>query len=90
MAAYGTVTVSTTAILILPANPNRKSYLICNTNTSVKLYIGPDSGITSSTGFEISSSGNIAEDFNAAKQVYTGPVWGIAASAIDVRFWERI
>lgn len=90
MAAYGSISVGTAAVLILPANPLRKSYMITNTNTSVKLYFGPDAAITTSNAPELAASGNFAEDMNGGKQVYTGPVWGIAASAIDVRFWERV
>lgn len=90
MAAYGTVSVGTAPVLILPANQNRKSYLICNTSTSVKLYIGPDAVIATTTGIEVQTGGNITEDFSGLKTLYTGPIYGVAASTIDVRFWERV
>lgn len=86
---YGAVSVGTTAIMILPANQNRKSYIVVNTDTTTKLYIGPDQNITTSTGIEVAAGGNLAEDFNGLAQLYTGPIFGIAGSTVSVRFWER-
>lgn len=87
--AYNTVTVGATATLIVAANANRHSVIITNTSTSVNLYIGPDSSVTTSNGILVSTSGgNLTED-NSGTRIYTGPIYGIAGSSIDVRYWER-
>ena len=86
--AYNTVTVTTSATLIVAANVQRVGLFISNTSTTVKLYIGPDTSITTSNGIEIPAGGNLTED-SSGTSMYKGPIYGIAASSIDVRYWER-
>lgn len=88
MALYGAVTVGGTPVRIVSANPNRSSILIQNTDASVKLYIGPDSGITTSNGFVVPENyGSFFED--RSQYIYKGAIWGISSGSIDIRFWER-
>jgi len=87
--AYNTVSVDTSATLIVAANVERKSVIIVNTDTTNKLYIGPDTSITTANGIEVGSDGaSFCEDSGGTK-VYTGPIYGISAGTIDVRYWER-
>lgn len=86
--AYNTVTVTTSPTLIVAANTKRHSVVITNTSTTVKLYIGPDTSITTSNAIEVPTSNSFAEDSGGVK-CYNGPIYGIAGSSIDVRYWER-
>lgn len=85
--AYGTVTVGASATLIVKANPQRNSLIIVNTGTPT-LYIGQDTGVTTSNGTPILTNGNLTEDSGGHK-VYCGPIYGICDSTTDVRYWER-
>ena len=75
--SYASVSVTTSATLIVSANPRRQSLIISNTDTSVKLYIGPDTSITTSNGIEIPAGSSLTED-NGGSKVYCGDVYGIA------------
>ena len=86
--SYGTVSVTTSATLIVNANPRRQSLIITNTDATNKLYIGPDNAITTATGIEIGTGSNLTED-NGGSKVYCGPVYGISNGTISVRWWER-
>lgn len=86
--SYAAVSVTTSATLIIAANPRRQSLIVSNTDASVKLYIGPDTSITTANGVEIPGGSSLTED-NGGSKVYCGPVYGIAASTINIRYWER-
>jgi hypothetical protein len=84
--SYNTVTVqSASATLILAANTWRSGVTIYN-NSSVTVYIGTDSSVSSSTGMVVGAGG--AYDFNGWFS-YRGDIYGRAASATaDVRYLE--
>lgn len=84
---YGTVTVSTNATLIVPANSNRKGVVITNESTTAKLFIGPDSSITTANCPSIEASGKFTDA--GVQDNFKGDIYGIvAASTNDVRYWE--
>ena len=73
---YGTVTVgSSTAILVLAQNTNRKSVIITNEG-DYKIYLGDDSSVDSTTGISIESGGKFAED-SGGTRVYLGDYYAI-------------
>lgn len=83
---YGASSVTTTATLILDAEPWRKGALLCN-NSTVTIYLGLDSNVTTTTGFPLTASGTFAT--NDVAGVWRGKIYGIAASgSADVRYWE--
>lgn len=86
--SYNAVSVTTSATLIVAANPRRQSLIIVNTDSTNKLYIGPDTNVTTSNGIEVATGGNFTED-NGGSKVYCGDVYGIAGGTISVRYWER-
>lgn len=86
--SYNSISVTTAATLIVSANPRRQSIIITNTDTTNKLYIGPDLNITTSNCPEIGTSGNLTED-NGGSKVYCGAIYGISTGTIDTRYWER-
>ena len=86
--AYNTVTVAGTAILLVAANPNRKSVVISNTSTSTAIYIGPDTSITTANAIQIPASSSFTED-SSGTMMYLGNIYGISGGSIDVRYWER-
>lgn len=87
--SYNSVSIGTSATLIIAANQNRKSIIIVNTDTTNKLYIGPDNNITTSNAIEIETTGgNLTED-SGGTRMYLGDIWGISTGTISVRWWER-
>ena len=87
--AYGTVSVLSSATLICAGNCNRKALSIVNTSSSVDIYIGPDASITTANGFLI-PAGTIRDMTKVMGGYYLGDVYGIAASTVDVRYWEVV
>ena len=84
--AFGAITVTTTATIILPANGRRRSCLI-NNNGSAILYIGFDSTVTSVTGMPVLAGGFWIN--SGETDAFRGVIYGIAASGtLDVRFEE--
>jgi len=72
---------------ILPDNPARKYCLIINDNATYPAYIGlGDSAITTSHGIRINVDGGNYE-INATN-LWTGPIYGIAAAAINILVTE--
>lgn len=87
--AYNTVTVTTSATLIITANTQRLSLIIENTGTQ-DLYIGQDALVTTSNGILLEEGDILSEDASGTNQ-YKGPYYGIVGtSTSDVRYWERI
>jgi hypothetical protein len=86
--AYGAVTVTTVATLILAANGKRLNSLIAN-NASQTVFLGPDSSVTTANGIPLQAGTMLKED-SGTERVWTGDVYGIvAATTADVRYWER-
>jgi hypothetical protein len=89
--AYGSVTVTTNATLIIPANANRVSYAITNTSATIDLYVGPDSSVSASNGLLITTSGGSISEDPGGTSMYKGDIYGITSSSTsDVRYWERV
>ena len=85
--AYNTVTVSDTATEIVPANTKRRNVTLSNVDTSVTVYIGPDSSITTSNAIPLYAFQTRDDKF--ISEGYQGPIYGIVASGtVDVRYWE--
>jgi len=86
--SFNTVSVGTSATLIIAADNSRRFLNIVNSSSTV-MYIGPDSSITTSTALTILGwqSFNIRKDFGD----YKGDVYGIVASGTnDVRYWQEL
>jgi len=84
-----TVTVTTSATLILAANADRHSFLLANTSSGT-VFIGPRNDVTAANGTPVLQDGSLAEDSSGTK-LYTSDIFGIvAAGTSDVRIWERI
>jgi hypothetical protein len=84
---YGNISVAATATLIVGANPDRKGVVITNESTTAKLYIGPDSSITTSNAVSIEASGKFTDA--GQQDNFKGDIYGIVATSTnDVRYWE--
>lgn len=66
--------LSTTAEAVLAARADRIFLKITNDDASIKVYVGTDSGVTSSNGHVIKPGAEMTMDG------YVGPIWMIAAS----------
>lgn len=84
-----TVTVTSTATLILAADPNRRTALVRNADSNTILFTGPTSGVTTSNGMPIAVSGVPGATGNGGTIIYThtAAIWGIApgGQSVDVR-----
>lgn len=81
--SYGVVTVGLTATEIVPGNPARRSVLILNADAN-DIAVGLDSSVQLGTGFTVDATGGSLKIDD-----YTGPVFGISATASsNVRFLE--
>jgi len=88
--AYGSVTVTDTATLIIPADTDRQSHLIMNTDGANSVFIGPDDSITIANGFRLGPGNQLLED-KAHAGFWQGDIYGICAggASADVRYWTR-
>lgn len=85
---YGTVSVTTSAKLIVAANEKRKAISIVNSSNG-DLFIGPDSSITTANAIPL--YGYTTRDSNKTPEGWLGPIYGITASGtVDVRYWETV
>lgn len=66
--------LSTSAEVVIPARQERIYLKIHNASTDIAVYVGFDSGVTSSNGHKI----HFVSEFEM--EGYNGPVWMIAAS----------
>lgn len=81
---YNTVSVGTSATLVLESNPARRGMILAN-NSAATVYIGSDSSVTTSTGIPIAANGNLTD--SGPRDLWKGQVWGICASGTsDVRY----
>lgn len=87
--AYGTVTASATPTLAIQANTLRHSIVLSNESTTVTVYFGPDSSISSANAPSIAPGGNFCED-SGATNTWKGDIYVVTDSGTsDVRWWER-
>jgi len=85
--AYNTVTVGTTATLIIADNAKRRALHLVNTEEGKIVYIGPDTSITTANAIPLYETQT--RDSTKNFGYYNGPVYGIVASGTaDVRYWE--
>lgn len=66
--AYSAI-VGTTAIKLLPNNPDRIFYLVCNLG-SYNVYVGYDAHVSSTRGIKVQSDGGIFQSYYE----YDGPL----------------
>lgn len=88
LGSYNTVTVGSTATLIIAANNNRKGLIICN-NGSASLFFGPNASITTSNAMPLAAAAYFIT--SGEREDFRGAIYGIVASSTnDVRYWEWI
>ena len=73
--------LSTTSEVVVAANLARVFAEIKNADASISVYLGKDSGVSSTTGHLLKAG----EAFGFER--YTGPIWAIAASATPTVTW---
>lgn len=86
IATRGTVTVSTTAGLIIPANPARKG-LILYVNSTNHLFLGETDDVTTSgttAGFPVLSNDYFTDDLTL------GAWYGVSTGSCNVRYIEVV
>lgn len=84
--SYGTVSVASTATLILASNNNRRGSMVTNTGTGT-VYLGMNSAVTTATGLPLLQNGSFNN--SGQNEVWKGNVYGIVASGTsDCRTWE--
>ena len=91
-ASTGSVSVGTSATLILSADSDRKRFYIVNNSDAETLYLGVDSSVTASG--DTSNDGlplypNQARHDVFVSEGYKGDVYGIATGTSNVRFWQE-
>lgn len=87
--AYNTVSVGTSATLVVAANTQRRNLTVVNSSLTTIAYIGPDSSITTSNAIPLYQ--NQTRDQDKIPEGYQGDIYGIVASgSADFRYWETI
>lgn len=85
--AYGAVSVTSVATLIIAGNCSRKEIILTNNSDDKVIYLGMDANVTVNNGtpcYENQTRGH-TKDFGT----WYGPIWGIVASGTgDMRYWE--
>lgn len=86
---YGSVSVNSTAILVIAANPNRQEMRFINYSTSPDCFLGMDNNVTILTGFPL-FSGAEQDASRGIGSTYLGDVYAInnGSANSDLRFWE--
>ncbi len=85
--AYNALTVTNSATLIVSANTSRLSLIITNQGPG-NVYFGQDASITSSNCPYLLPDGTLTED-SGGQKMYCGPIYGIAPTSSNIRYWER-
>ena len=91
--AYGNISVATSATVIVAksvSSPPRIALLIKN-NSSVVVYLGEDSSVTTSNGYPLQPGDQLILDFDGsiATFFYRDAVYGrVASGTADVRYWQ--
>lgn len=89
--AYGTITVTTSATQIVPANAQRQGIIICNNSVTTDVYIGQDANVTTVNGLPLYANQTREKSRNGGTTLWLGPVYAICASGTaDIRYWEDI
>lgn len=84
--SYNTVSVGSTATVILASNPERKGCLIANAG-SATLYIGMDSAVTTANGTPLAAGATLVN--TGFLDAYRGAIYGVCVSGtLDIRYWE--
>ena len=79
--------VTTSAMLIAPANPARQELIITNAGVAPDAFLGPDSSVTSNTGLPLFAGQTRERSRGFA--IHLGDVYCITASGTaDIRVWE--
>lgn len=79
---FGTVSIGTSAVLVVDARSRRDDVIIQNVHASNVLYLGPNSTVATSTGIKLAAGESVSVPSR-------GSIYGIASGAsTDVRFWE--
>ena len=96
MAVPKAVSVSTSAVELVAANPSRTKVHIQDLHATVPLFVGQNNTVTAANGHRIPPvSGTPTLEYVEERTqdndpfFYTGAIWGIAASTVDVRVWEK-
>ena len=85
--SYDTVSVTTSATLIVSASEARKELKLCNTANGTIVYLGQDSSVTTSNGFPLYENQSVAMERDWGQ--WLGDVYGIVGSGTaDIRYWE--
>ena len=83
---YNTVTVATTATVIVAADSKRQGLIVTN-ESSAKLFFGPDDSITTANATSLAAGGTLVMSNPA--EMYRGVIYGIvAADTSDIRYFE--
>lgn len=83
---YGTVTVTTSPTLVVPANSWRKGCLVTN-NSNAVVYFGWDTSVTTSSGQPIYAGGNLRN--SGERDCWRGDLYFVVGSGTaDVRYSE--
>lgn len=83
--AYGQVSVGATAVLIVPANNNRRGLIIDNQG-SVTLFFGTDASITTSNTVSLRASQTLVVDDHFVRLA----IYGIVASSTATIGWLEV
>jgi len=82
---YNTVTVASTATLIIPSNPGRRMFVIYNNGSNI-VYIGPDANVTTSNGIPILQQSSFTQN---GSRMWMGAWYGITVSSTsDTRYMD--
>jgi hypothetical protein len=84
--SYGTETVTISAVKVLDANSGDRTRQICNTDSSVTAYFGPDSSVTTANGMPLYPTQSLANEEILAG--YKGDVYVITGSSADIRYFQ--
>lgn len=85
------VSVTNAATQIIAANSGRLGLVVTNTDSTATCYLGPTSGVTSTTGHALPAGQSVSLEVVAGQAGnWTGALFGITASAtITVTYLEE-
>lgn len=89
MSAPFSVSVGTSATLIVAANTRRQTLIVANVDATLTVFVGEDNTVTTANGVPIFAETDRVSDRGFG--LYLGPVFGIVSSGTaDVRVWETL
>jgi len=87
MARYGRVSVTATPTLIVAANNGRRALVLDNQQSTVDIYVGPDSNITTANTASIKAGTALVFDDRFIRTA----IYGVTASgSASVGWWETV